>query len=88
MRVGPDLTSFPAHALLILEERLAEQEAEGVEMPEGVKRDELALRIGCGSGEGSSGFVRPSPGKTRRRHAPVAAAPGPRESGYAGPGRA
>jgi hypothetical protein len=27
------LLSFPAHALLILEERLAEQEAEGVEMP-------------------------------------------------------
>jgi hypothetical protein len=36
---------FPAHALLILEERLAEQEAEGVTMPEGMERDELALRI-------------------------------------------
>jgi hypothetical protein len=36
---------FPAQALLILEERLAEQEAEGVEMPEGMERDELALRI-------------------------------------------
>jgi hypothetical protein len=37
--------SFPAHALLILEERLREQEAEGVEMPEGRERDELALMI-------------------------------------------
>jgi hypothetical protein len=36
---------LPEHALLILEERLAEQEAQGVEMPEGVERDELALRI-------------------------------------------
>jgi hypothetical protein len=40
-----DLVFFPLHALLILEERLAEQEAEGVEMPEGMERDELALRI-------------------------------------------
>jgi len=39
------LISFPAHALLILEERLAEQEAEGVKMPEEMERDELALRI-------------------------------------------
>jgi hypothetical protein len=39
------LITFPAQALLILEERLAEQEAEGVEMPEGMERDELALRI-------------------------------------------
>jgi hypothetical protein len=39
------LIAFPAHALLILEERLAEQEAEGVRMPEGIQRDELALRI-------------------------------------------
>jgi hypothetical protein len=39
------LITFPAHALLILEERLAEQEAEGVEMPEGMERDELALMI-------------------------------------------
>jgi hypothetical protein len=37
--------AFPAHALLILEERLAEQEAEGVRMPEGMERDELALRV-------------------------------------------
>jgi hypothetical protein len=37
--------SFPTHALLIVEERLAEQEAEGVRMPEGVERDVLALRI-------------------------------------------
>jgi hypothetical protein len=41
----PSLIVFPAHALLMLEERLAEQEAEGVEMPEGMERDELALRI-------------------------------------------
>jgi hypothetical protein len=27
------LVSFPAHALLILQERLREQEAEGVKMP-------------------------------------------------------
>jgi hypothetical protein len=39
------LIVFPAHALLILEERLQEQEAEGVEMPEGMERDELALRL-------------------------------------------
>lgn len=49
--VSCDLTSlwepisFPAHALLIVEERLKEQEAEGVEMPAGMDRDELALRI-------------------------------------------
>jgi hypothetical protein len=28
-----------------VEERLREQEAEGVEMPAGIERDELALRI-------------------------------------------
>jgi hypothetical protein len=39
------LIVFPAHALLIVEERLREQEAEGVEMPVGIERDELALRI-------------------------------------------
>jgi hypothetical protein len=39
------LVVFPAHALLIVEERLREQEAEGVEMPAGIERDELALRI-------------------------------------------
>jgi len=39
----PDL--LPRHAILIVEERLREQEAEGVEMPEGIERDELALRI-------------------------------------------
>jgi hypothetical protein len=42
---APGLISFPAHALLILEERLREQEAQGVEMPEGMERDEPALRI-------------------------------------------
>jgi hypothetical protein len=38
-------SSSPTHALLILEERLKEQEAEGVEMPRDMERDELALRI-------------------------------------------
>jgi hypothetical protein len=36
---------FPEHALLIVEERLKEQQAEGVRMPEGMPLDELALRI-------------------------------------------
>jgi hypothetical protein len=44
-RTVPGLISFPAHALLILEEHLVEQEAEGVEMPEWMEIDELALRI-------------------------------------------
>jgi hypothetical protein len=39
------LLVFPAHALLIVEERLREQEAEGVRMHEGVPLDELALRV-------------------------------------------
>jgi hypothetical protein len=39
------LISFPPHALLIVEERLREQEAEGVQMPEGLPLDELALRV-------------------------------------------
>jgi hypothetical protein len=39
------LISFPAHTLLILEERLKEQEREGVRMPEGMELDELALRV-------------------------------------------
>jgi hypothetical protein len=43
----PDLPfiAFPAHALLIVEERLREQEAEGIRMPEGMPLDELALRV-------------------------------------------
>jgi hypothetical protein len=36
---------FPAHALLVVEERLREQRAEGVRLPDGVPLDELALRI-------------------------------------------
>jgi hypothetical protein len=36
---------FPEHALLIVEERLREQQAEGVRMPAGVPLEELAL--GC-----------------------------------------
>jgi hypothetical protein len=35
----------PEQALLILEKRLREQEAEGVRMPEAMGLDELALRI-------------------------------------------
>jgi hypothetical protein len=38
-----DLIVFPAHAFLIVEESLREQESEGVEMP-AMERDELALR--------------------------------------------
>jgi hypothetical protein len=37
------LVVFPAHALLIVEERLREQEAEGVQLPD-MPKDELALR--------------------------------------------
>jgi hypothetical protein len=44
MTTQPDLIVFPAHAL-ILEERLREQEAEGIRMPKGMGRDELALRM-------------------------------------------
>ena len=40
-----DLLSFPVHALLIVEERLREQQAVGVRMPEGMPLDELALRV-------------------------------------------
>ena len=40
-----DPISFPAHALLILEERLREQQAEGVRMSEGMPLDEKALRV-------------------------------------------
>jgi hypothetical protein len=39
------LVAFPAHALLIVEKRLREQEREGVRMPEGMPLDELALRV-------------------------------------------
>jgi hypothetical protein len=39
------LIAFPTHALLIVEERLKEQEAEGVQMPEGMPLDDLALRV-------------------------------------------
>ena len=40
-----ELIAFPQHALLIVAERLREQQAEGVRMPEGIELDELALRI-------------------------------------------
>jgi hypothetical protein len=36
---------LPAHALLIVEERLREQEREDVRTPEGLPLDELALRV-------------------------------------------
>jgi hypothetical protein len=36
---------FPEHALLIVQERLREQQAEGVRMPAGIPLDELALRV-------------------------------------------
>jgi hypothetical protein len=36
---------FPAHALLVVEERIRESEEEGVRLPEGVDRTLLALRI-------------------------------------------
>jgi hypothetical protein len=39
------LIAFPAYALLVVEERLREQEAEGIRMPEGMGLDKLALRI-------------------------------------------
>jgi hypothetical protein len=39
------LIAFPAQALLIVEERLREQEAEGVRMPGGMPLNELALRV-------------------------------------------
>jgi hypothetical protein len=39
------LIVFPAHALLIVEERLKDQAAEGVRLPEGLPLDELALRV-------------------------------------------
>ncbi len=40
-----ELIVFPAHALLIVEERLKGRQAEGVRMSEGMALDELALRI-------------------------------------------
>jgi hypothetical protein len=42
---SPTTIAFPAHALLIVEERLKEQKAGGVRMPEGMPLDELALRV-------------------------------------------
>jgi hypothetical protein len=61
-----DLISFPAHALLILEERLAGQEAEGVEMPGGMERDELALRILIAAACLSSSGPQADPGPSAR----------------------
>ncbi len=36
---------IPEHALLIVEERLRDQEADGVRIPDGVELSELALRV-------------------------------------------
>jgi hypothetical protein len=41
----PDHIVFPAHALLIVEERLKDHEADGIRMPEGMPLAELALRV-------------------------------------------
>ena len=43
--VNRGLIVLPEHALLIVEERLREQQSEGVRMPEGMPLDELALRV-------------------------------------------
>jgi hypothetical protein len=45
-----DLICFPEHALLIVEERLREQQAEEVRMPEGMPLDERALRSSSDTG--------------------------------------
>jgi hypothetical protein len=42
--MGPAVV-FPTHALLVVEERLREQESEGVRLPPGMNRTELALRV-------------------------------------------
>jgi hypothetical protein len=61
--------------------RLAEQEAEGVEMPEGMERDELTLRIlvaaeGLGRVQGPGRFPAPSEPYTGRSPiAPIAGDP-------------
>jgi hypothetical protein len=44
-REPAQLISFPTEAFFTLQDRLAEHEAEGVAMPAGIKRRELALRI-------------------------------------------
>jgi len=36
---------IPEHALLVIEERLKDQEREGVAMPAGLDREDLAIRI-------------------------------------------
>jgi hypothetical protein len=40
-----DFISFPAHALLIVEERLREQREEGVRIADGMPLDELTLSV-------------------------------------------
>lgn len=59
---------FPSHALLILVERLREQQAEGVRMPSGVALDELALRILVAVGV--AGRQAAQEGPSRPQHAP------------------
>jgi hypothetical protein len=53
---------FPEHALLIVEERLREQEAEGVRMPDAMPLDELALRILVAVHHSGWGAAKPSSG--------------------------
>jgi hypothetical protein len=50
---------MPEHALLIVEERLREQEADGVRMPEGIELEELALPIPIAATELTSWADRP-----------------------------
>jgi hypothetical protein len=47
---GKWLVVFPAYQLLVVEEPPREQETEGARMPEGVERDELALRVMIAAG--------------------------------------
>jgi hypothetical protein len=55
------LIVLPEHALLIVEERLREQQDEGVRMPEGMSLDELAppAKITAAGGSGPP----PGPGR-------------------------
>jgi hypothetical protein len=56
MHVCDRMIAFPDHALLIVEERLKEQEAEGVRMPERMPLDELALNLDSRRGTPDSAF--------------------------------
>jgi hypothetical protein len=54
-----DLIVEPEHALVIVEDRLREQQAEGVRMPEGMELDELALRVLIAAESGQVPHLRP-----------------------------